>query len=242
MFWCTSSGLVFFPDCLPSANALNKKLFFLFLNLKEVRTGKAQPLVAHILRSVKPPTVEADNKLLAGDEQRDEWFIVDDNIQIVKACFTESKDDVILGVDRIPMNLCSSSSDNNIDILVHPPFSQKSSEHSCLLALGLFRESELDIWRQQSLNGLMIIRPDVKDHLMECGNRIPAPFKFVNKDTIIVKTFWKFPMHYVKFNFQGNSLLENGKSCYSILLKKLVVALKFLYFLIVLSFSSNSFC
>ena len=45
MFWCTSSGLIFFPECSPSANALNKKLFCLLLNLKEIHTGKAQPLV-----------------------------------------------------------------------------------------------------------------------------------------------------------------------------------------------------
>ena len=175
MLWCTSSGLAFFPECSPSANALNKKFFCLFLNLKEVRTGKAQPLVENTLCSVNPPTDGVDDKLMAGWEQRDEWFIVDDdNIRIAKACFTESKDDVFLGIEWIPRNLCSSSSANDSNVLVHPPSSQKSSEHSCLLALGLFCECRLDIWRQ-SLNGLMILRPDVKDHFMEYGTRIPAP-------------------------------------------------------------------
>ena len=63
---------VFFPECSPSANALNKKFFCLFLNLKEERTGKAQPLVENILHSVNPPTDEVDGKPMAGDEQRDE--------------------------------------------------------------------------------------------------------------------------------------------------------------------------
>ena len=108
MFWCTSSGLAFFPECSPSANALNKKFFCLFLNLKEVRTGKAQPLVENILCSVNPPTDKVDDKLMAGGEQRDEWFIVDDNIRIAKGHFAESKDDVILGNEWIPSSLCSS--------------------------------------------------------------------------------------------------------------------------------------
>ena len=90
MLWFTSSGLAFSPECSPSANALNKKFFCLFLNLKEVRTGKAQPLVENILCSVNPPTDKVDDKLMAGGEQRDEWFIVNDNIRIEKAYFTES--------------------------------------------------------------------------------------------------------------------------------------------------------
>ena len=38
-------------------------------------------------------------------------------------------------------------------------------------------------------------------------------FKFANKDSIIRKTAWKFPMHYVNttFNILGNSLVEKGK-------------------------------
>ena len=175
MLWCTSSGLAFSPECSPSANALNKKFCCLFLNLKEVHTGKAQPLVENTLCSVNPPTDGVDDKLMARWEQRDEWLIVDDdNIQIAKACFTESKDDVTLGIEWIPCDLCSSGSANDSNVLVHHPSSQKSSEHSCLLALGLFCECRRDIWRQ-SLNGLMILRPDVKDHFMEYGTRIPAP-------------------------------------------------------------------
>ena len=174
MFWCTSSGLAFFPECSPSANALKKKFFCLFQNLKEVCTGKAQPLVEDALCPVNPPTDGADDKLMAGWEQRDGLIVDDDNIRIAKACFTESKDDVFLEIEWIPRNLCSSSSANDSDVLVHPPSSQKSSEHSCLLALGLFCECRRDIWRQ-SLNGLMILRPDVKDHFMEYGTRIPAP-------------------------------------------------------------------
>ena len=49
--------------------------------------------------SVNPPTDKADDKLMVGGEQRDEWFIVNDNIRIEKAYFTESKDDVILGIE-----------------------------------------------------------------------------------------------------------------------------------------------
>ena len=113
---------------------------------------------------------------MVGDEQSDEWFIVNNNIRIAKACFTESKNDVILGIDWIPRNSCSSSQANDWNILVHPPSSQKSSKHSCLLAL----ESQLDIWRQ-SLNGLLIIRPDVKDNLMEYGTRIPACILFISR-------------------------------------------------------------
>ena len=90
------------------------------------------------MRSVKPPPNEVDDRLMAEDEQRDEWFIFDDNIQIPKACFTGSKDDVILGIEWIPRNLCSSSSANDSNVLVHPLSSQKSSKHSYLLALGLF--------------------------------------------------------------------------------------------------------
>ena len=45
---------------------------YCFLNLKEVRTGKAQPLIENMLHSVNPPTDEVDGKLIAGDEQRDE--------------------------------------------------------------------------------------------------------------------------------------------------------------------------
>ena len=123
--WCTSSGLAFFPECSPSANALNKKFFCLFLNLKEVRTGKAQPLVENTLCSVNPPTDGVDDKLMAGWEQRDGLIVDDDNIRIAKACFTESKDDVILGIEWIPRNLCSSSSANDSNVLVHPPSLQK---------------------------------------------------------------------------------------------------------------------
>ena len=40
-------------------------------------------------------------------------------------------------------------------------------------------------------------------------------FKFANKDSIIRKTSWKFPMHYdyvnTAFDALGNSLLEKGK-------------------------------
>ena len=38
-------------------------------------------------------------------------------------------------------------------------------------------------------------------------------FKFANKDSIIRKTAWKFPMHYVNttFNILGNSLIKKGK-------------------------------
>ena len=72
MFWCTFSGLVFFPECSPSANT-SKKKFFLFLNLKEVCTDKTQPLVENILRSVHPLTDEVDDKLMVGGEQR--WMI-----------------------------------------------------------------------------------------------------------------------------------------------------------------------
>ena len=111
---------------------------------------------------------------MAGYGQRDEWFTVDDNLRVAKACFTESKDGVILGIGWIPRSLWSSSSANDSNVLVHPSSSQKSSEYSCLLTLCLFCECRLDIWRQ-SLNGLMILRPDVKDHFMEYGTRIPAP-------------------------------------------------------------------
>ena len=137
MFWCTTFGLAFFPECLPSANALNKKFFCFFLNLKDVHTGKVPPLRENILRSIKPPPDEVDDRLMAGDEQRDEWFIFDDNIQIPKACFTEWKD-VILGIEWISRNLCSSSSANDSNVLVHPLSSQKSNKHSYLPALGLF--------------------------------------------------------------------------------------------------------
>ena len=61
-----------FPECSLYTNALNKKFFSLFLNLKEVRTGKVQPLIENILHSVNPPTDEVDDKLMAGDEQRNE--------------------------------------------------------------------------------------------------------------------------------------------------------------------------
>ena len=111
---------------------------------------------------------------MAGYGQRDEWFTVDDNLRVAKACFTESKDGVILGIGWIPRSLWSSSSANDSNVLVHPSSSQKSSEYSCLLTLCLFCECWLDIWRQ-SLNGLMIIRLDEEDHLMEYGTRIPAP-------------------------------------------------------------------
>ena len=163
MFWCTPSGLAFFPECSLSANALNKKWFCLFLNLKEVCTGKAQPLVENILCSVNPPSDEGDCKLMAEDQQSGEWFIVDDNIQLAKTSVTKSKDDVILGIEWIPRNTQLFSSANDSNVLVHPPSSPQSSEHSCLLAVGLFYDVQLDIWRQ-SLNGLMILRPDVKDH------------------------------------------------------------------------------
>ena len=69
---------------------------------------------------------------------KDEWFVVDDNIRIAKICFTESKDDVILGTEWIPRNLCPSSPANDSNILAHPPSSPKSSGHSCVLAVGLF--------------------------------------------------------------------------------------------------------
>ena len=81
--------------------------FAFFLNLKAVCTDKAQPLVENILHSVNPPTDEVDGKLMVGDEQRDEWFIVDDNMQLSEAYFTESKDDAILGFEWIPRDLCS---------------------------------------------------------------------------------------------------------------------------------------
>ena len=87
---------------------MSKKFFCLFLNLKEVHTGKAQLLAENTLCSVNPPTDEVDDKLMAGGEQRDEWFIVDDNIWIAKGHFAESKDDVILGSEWIPSSLCSS--------------------------------------------------------------------------------------------------------------------------------------
>ena len=62
---------------------------------------------------------------MAGYGQRDEWFIVDDNIWVAKACFTKSKDGVILGIGWIPRNLCSSSSGNDSNVLVHPSSLQK---------------------------------------------------------------------------------------------------------------------
>ena len=87
-------------------------------------------------------------------------------------------------------------------------------------------------------------------------------FKFANKCSIIRKTSWKFPIHYVNttFDFFGNSFTEQGKNHYWITIflyrvikikfywftaaflfsedkksKKLAVTLKFLYFLISLS-------
>ena len=87
-------------------------------------------------------------------------------------------------------------------------------------------------------------------------------FKFANKCSIIRKTSWKFPIHYVNttFHFLGNSFTEEGKNHYWNIIflyrvikikfywftaaflfsedkksKKLAVTLKFLYFLISLS-------
>ena len=59
-------------------------------------------------------------------------------------------------------------------MLAHPPSSPKSSGHSCVLAVGLFCVY-FARYLKTILEWLNVHKPDVKEHLMEYGTRIPVP-------------------------------------------------------------------